>query len=199
MDAASGPSVEGVGEPGFGRLSRDSLVYSLGAFAGKAAALILVPILTRVLSTDDFGRLDVLSALTSALISVLLLGLDTAALRQFFALDDEGERSELVTTLLLLLLICTVPVCLVIVAFRTSISDWLFGTTSLDNAVALVAASVLGGIVLFGAQAVLRMERRPSGFAAVETLSLGAQAALVIVLVYAWERSVVAVMIGYAL
>src|SRR3954454_5797576 len=121
MDAASGPSVEGVGEPGFGRLSRDSLVYSLGAFAGKAAALILVPILTRVLSTDDFGRLDVLSALTSALISVLLLGLDTAALRQFFDLESEDDRGELVTTLMVLLLAATVPVCVVLVVLRRSI------------------------------------------------------------------------------
>src|SRR3954465_13795473 len=111
MDAASGPSVEGVGEPGFGRLSRDSLVYSLGAFAGKAAALVLVPILTRVLSTEDFGRLDVLSALTSALISVLLLGLDTAAVRQFFDLSNEDERNDLAMTLGLLLLTFTLPVC----------------------------------------------------------------------------------------
>src|SRR3954451_5181285 len=115
MDAASGPSVEGVGEPGFARLSRDSLVFSLGAFAGKAAALVLLPILTRVLSTDDFGRLDVLSALTSALISVLLLGLDTAALRQFFDLDSDDERNDLVTTLLVLLVISTAPVCVALV------------------------------------------------------------------------------------
>src|SRR2546423_14054457 len=122
MDVSSGHSFDDRGSPGFVRLSRDSLVFSLGAFAGKAAALVLLPILTRVLSTEDFGRLDVLSALTSALISVLLLGLDTAALRQFFDLESEDDRGELVTTLMVLLLAATVPVCVVLVVLRRSIS-----------------------------------------------------------------------------
>src|SRR3954466_7501992 len=120
MDAASGHPGAEPGEPGFARLSRDSLVFSLGAFAGKAAALVLLPILTRGLSTEDFGRLDVLSALTSALISVLLLRPDPAAPRQFFDLESEDDRGELVTTLVVLLLAATLPVCVVLVVLRRS-------------------------------------------------------------------------------
>ena len=70
--------------PGFGRLTRDSLVFALGAVAGKAIGFLMLPVLTRLLTPSEFGRFDVISALAGAGVSTLVLGMDVATTRLAF-------------------------------------------------------------------------------------------------------------------
>ena len=84
MSVGAGPTedVDRVGGPaGFARLSRDSAIFALGSIAGKLVAVVTLPVFTRLMAPDAYGRLDLLSTLGSAAISVLSLGLDVAALR----------------------------------------------------------------------------------------------------------------------
>ena len=117
------------------RLTRDSAIYALGAVAGKAVGVVLLPVLTRALSTDDYGRLEVLSTLGSALISALLLGIDRAALRLSFS--EEGEvRRSLLSTWYGIATALVLPPALVCLLFAAPISAVLFGNADYARAVA---------------------------------------------------------------
>ncbi len=164
------------------RLTRDSAIYALGAVAGKAVGVVLLPVLTRALSTDDYGRLEVLSTLGSALISALLLGIDRAALRLSFS--EEGEvRRSLLSTWYGIATALVLPPALVCLLFAAPISAVLFGNADYARAVAYVGGITVFGTYQFVALTILRAERRPGAYAALSGATLVVNAALVIAFV----------------
>jgi O-antigen/teichoic acid export membrane protein len=181
---------------GFARLTRDSLVYSLGSVAGKAIGVIMLPILTRLLTVAEFGRLDLLSTLLSALISALLLGLDTSALRLYFDVPAEGERRRLVSTWVVLGTAINLVAAVVVVLCRTSISQALFGTADYGLAVALVGVAVVLGTWEWMCLTSMRMQKRPAPYALVEGVNLAVTAAATVVLLLAGHRTAAACMVG---
>src|SRR3954452_22769564 len=107
----------------FKRLTRDSILYASGAVVGKALGLVMLPVLTRALTPQEFGSFDVLSTLGSALITMLFLGTDVAAVRLYFDRPTARSRAELLTSWYALAAITTIPVALLIVVVRGWISE----------------------------------------------------------------------------
>lgn len=178
------------------RLTRDSAIYSLGAVTGKAVAIVLVPIVTRALSPDDYGRLEVLSTLGSALVSILLLGIDRAALR--LAFTAESDRRRLLASWYALAAAIVVPPALVAVALARPLSEAMFASAGYTLAVASVGAVVALGTFQFLALAVLRADRRPVAYAALSGGGLVLNAALVAALVLTTGATVGGVLAAYA-
>jgi O-antigen/teichoic acid export membrane protein len=197
LDSAEPTPLTETTRVGFAALSRDSAVFSLGSVAGKAVGVLMVPILTRMLSTEQFGQLDILSALATALISALPLGSDHASIRLYFDYAAGRARERFLSSALAVLSIIVIPACVVMFLVRTRISEWIFGTSSLAAGVGLVAAAVLAGSYQTFGQAVLRMQRRPRLFALIECISLVGYAGLAIALLVLWQQSISAVMTAY--
>jgi O-antigen/teichoic acid export membrane protein len=171
------------------RLTRDSAIYALGAVAGKAVAVVLLPILTRALSPDDFGRLEVLSVMASALVSALLLGIDRAALRLYFEREDP-ERRPLFATWYLLAATLVVPAAVVCVLGAVPISTGLFGSVAYARGVAYTGGVVVFSTLQFVALTILRAQGRPSAYALLSGITLIGYAALTIALIGAVGASV---------
>lgn len=180
------------------QLTRDSAIYALGAVAGKAVGLVLLPILTRALAPDEYGRLEVLSTLGSALVSALLLGIDRAALRLSFAERDAARRSTLGTWCVVATALALPPALLLAVA-SGPLSTLLFGDARFATAVALVGWITLLGTYQFIALTILRAERRPGTYAVLSGGSLLLNAALVIGSFAVAPAAVDVVLLAYAL
>lgn len=194
MSPVPSPTVSPRG--GFAHLTRQSAIFSLGALAGKLIALIMVPILTRAMSRGDFGRYDILSALTSALISALLLGLDTASARLYFDQPDPATKARLMATWLAMAVILSSVPAAALVVFASPISDALLGSAEYSTAIALVGANTLAGTLHFYALTVLRVRQRAVAFAAVAGLSLLVTAGATLALLALTDNELVAVMNG---
>ena len=184
--------------PGFRRLASDFTLFSVGGLAGKFIGVLLLPVLARMLSTTDLGRFDVLSTLTSVLVSALLLGLDVSTLRLFFDDASESTRARFIGSWLALLSTTTVVAVTVIVVARNAISTALFGTTHFGAAVALTALAFAGGSAHYFALTVCRMRGRPKTFTSLTIGLLGLYGVLTITLLVVWERSATAAMTGLA-
>ena len=65
-------------------LSRNSILFGLGTLAGKGIGLLVLPIFARLLAPSQFGQLDVLNALVSSGLLIVMLGTDVAAVRLYF-------------------------------------------------------------------------------------------------------------------
>ncbi len=183
---------------GFARLSRDSLVYAVGSVLGKGVGLVMLPILTRLLTPEEYGRVDVLSTLGSAAISGLLLGADVAAMRLFFDAAGPLERRRLLVAWCALASVIVVPFGVGLMVFSGTISDILFATTSYGPAVAIVGLVTVFGTYHHIALTTLRAARRPGLFAAVSAGTLLLNAALAIWLLLAWDDGVTAVVASLA-
>jgi O-antigen/teichoic acid export membrane protein len=186
------------GTAGFARLSRDSFVYVLGSILGKGIGLVMLPILTRLLSPAEYGRVDVLSTLGSAAISGLLLGMDVAAMRLFFDAAGPRERQRLLVTWCALAGAIVVPVGLGLMVFSGPLSDMLFATEVYGPAVASVGLVTVFGTYHHIALTTLRAAGRPGLYAVISAGTLLLNAALAVWLLLSWDEGVTAVIASLA-
>lgn len=184
---------------GFALLTRDSAVFALGSFAGKVVAVLMLPVLTRLLPTSDFGRLDVLSTLLTALVSALLLGLDTAAVRLVFDRQVAHEQRQLLATWLALAVVIVSPATLALIVWRQSFSHLILHDGNSGTAIALVGVAALCSTLQYVTLTVLRIHRRSATFAGLTAGTVAGSAVLAIALLLAWERGLAAVIAAYAI
>ena len=72
-------------------LSKNTLLFTISSFGAKIISFLLVPLYTYVLSTQDYGTVDLMTTTAQLLIPVLTINIQDAVLR--YALDkdyDEG-------------------------------------------------------------------------------------------------------------
>ena len=66
------------------KLSKQTLIYGLGDAATRVAALILLPIYTRIFSPQDYGKLAMALLVSTISALVLEFGLRSAFFRFYF-------------------------------------------------------------------------------------------------------------------
>lgn len=93
-------------------LATDSCVYGLSAALGKILTLCTLPLLTRALSTAEFGIVDVMATFGGAFTMLVVMGQDSAIARFYCDSEDSGERKQIVAQALL----TQMCVCFVVVA-----------------------------------------------------------------------------------
>jgi O-antigen/teichoic acid export membrane protein len=192
-------SAQGGRNTGFAHLTQESLVYALGSVAGKVIGLLMLPVLTRLLTPSEYGRLDMLSTLGSAAISALLLGLDIAVVR--IALDEattSPDRRRLFGSWAAISLVLTSATAAIVALLAPTISRVLFGDPTLALGVAQVGLVTVFGTYQVMALTILRIQHRPGAFAVVSAATLLVNAFLAVGLLLAWRRDSVAVMVASA-
>jgi len=184
---------------GRGSLARATILFGLGGLAGKAAALLALPIFARLLTPAEFGRLDVLNALLSASIVALILGTDVAATRLYFERGTALARRQLLSSWYALGVVVISPLAIVLIVLAEPISRALFGTSDLSIAVSIVGVVVLAGMLYTITLGVLRATGRPMAYAVLEGGALVANAGLGILLLIVWRADATAVMLALAI
>lgn len=78
------------------RIGTNSTIYLLGDLIYKGIALLLIPLYTRFLSTDEYGTIETLRAISSILMIIFDFGLGSALNRFYFECKGPSERSNLI-------------------------------------------------------------------------------------------------------
>ncbi|MFP5316735.1 MAG: lipopolysaccharide biosynthesis protein [Acidimicrobiia bacterium] len=182
---------------GFAGLVRNSAVFALGSLTGKVVGLLLLPVLTRVLSPEGFGRLDVLSTLATTVTSVAVLGVDVAATR-LYADRTPAEQRRLFGSWMVLAAGVLVPVLALSWAGAGAISRMLFGTGGEALGVAMVGLYAAGNLYQVIGLTALRNQGRARTYAIVSAAAFVANGVAVLALVAAEPRASAA-MTGMAL
>jgi len=74
-------------------------IYAVGSVLQRGINFLLIPLLTLVLSTDDFGKVAIATSTGTVLALLLGFGLDSACTLVSFLYREEKERRTLYTTL----------------------------------------------------------------------------------------------------
>ena len=83
-------------------LAKNTLIISLGTFLPKAASFITLPILTGVLTQDEYGTYDLITIMVSLLLPAATLQIKSAAFRFLIDVrDDKNAQREVVTNILI--------------------------------------------------------------------------------------------------
>jgi O-antigen/teichoic acid export membrane protein len=181
-----------ISTPGFRRLTRDSFVYGLGTVSGKAMGLVLLPVLARTLSRDNYGLLDVLWSLGTGIAGILLFGLDAATVRLYFD-DTHRHRANLLATWGVILATTAIAAAIALVFAAPWIAQWI-GPTGSGTAPFVLALVVPATLTNYFAVTALRTAGRPGAYAVVSIATFALYGATVIGLALAGKASVATIM-----
>ncbi len=177
-------------------LYRQSSHYLLGRLAVMLLGLVSFPLYTRLLSVGDYGIVTLAMRLILFPVAVAKLGLQTALLR----FHDEyaaspGGLKRLYSTVFFGAVVCSAGATVLYVAVTGAVRG---GLVSTPVAGALLAASgfvlVRGVMSIF--QGVLRVEQRTAAYNGMDIASRVVSIAIVVVLLFAWQRSPESVLLG---
>lgn len=77
------------------KLATNTLIFAIGTFSSKVLSFLLMPFVTRMLKTGDYGSADLIQQTANVLIPIVFLQINSAALR--FALDKEVNKADVFT------------------------------------------------------------------------------------------------------
>jgi O-antigen/teichoic acid export membrane protein len=157
------------------RLTRDTGLYTSGAFAGFVLAVINVAVVTHYLPPGEFGQLALLLFFAALTTIIYNLGTLQGTFMWVFGAsgdedvdDDESvgahdKRKGLGTGLIVTLLICAGGTA-VIAAFSSQFAELILGDSSDGDLIVIAAASGAAGALWRFTTNVLRLERRPYAY-----------------------------------
>ena len=85
-------------------IGRDALIYGFGMILTRAASFIMLPVYTRVLTTADYGLLQMLD-MTVDVVSILVsAGMMQGVMRFYFKASTDLERQSIISTAFVMLI-----------------------------------------------------------------------------------------------
>ena len=148
----------------FKQLSKESFVYGLGTAAGKAINFLLIPIYTRVFSTQAYGVLDIIIMSTAAIVILAKMGLNTVLNMFFYQAKDEGERKAVISSNFLFLFLATLIIVLLVIFFNQELSLILFKSEIYGKYLIIAALTVLFTTILNFSASLYRLFFKPMYF-----------------------------------
>lgn len=77
------------------KLASNTLIFAIGTFSSKVLSFLLMPFVTRMMGTGDYGAADLVQQTVNVLIPIVTLQVNSAALR--FALDKAKNKADVFT------------------------------------------------------------------------------------------------------
>ena len=116
------------------------LSYFYGNFIVLLLGFIQTPLVTRLMSTDEYGRTGMFETAVSCIYIFAVLGLDQAYIRYYYkkGIDRDGLMKQCLIPPLVIVSVLIVIYCIM----STYANDWLFGRSSVDITI-LVAGYTL--------------------------------------------------------
>lgn len=105
-------------------------LFTIGSFGSKIVSFLLLPLYTFVLSTADYGTVDLLQSTAQLLTPILLLSIQDATLR--FGMDPQYKKDDVLSTSINVIIKGTVilllGICIIYSTgiFTISLAYWIF-------------------------------------------------------------------------
>ena len=107
-------------------VARNVIIYGIGGVLSQAAGLITLPLMTRFLTSLEYGSIEVITSLTGYFNLLIGLNMMTGLYRFFFEAENERDRKEMVSTTFLFVGLCGALAILISFLFGGTFSRNLF-------------------------------------------------------------------------
>jgi len=109
------------------RLAKESLIYGVSGYISKSISLFLLPLYTAVLTTEDYGILDLLSTIIIVSTFLILSGTDTSVGYYYFRKENFENRPVIIISSMYIRLLFSLGGFFIIFIAAPFISQLLFG------------------------------------------------------------------------
>jgi len=101
------------------KLLSNTIIFGIGTFGSKVLVFLLMPLYTRVLSSSDYGVVDLIIQTSNLLIPIVSLGIANAVIR--FGLDKSVKKSD-VFSIGLVTILCGFGIFLILIPILSKIT-----------------------------------------------------------------------------
>ena len=77
------------------KLAVNTIIFAIGTFSSKVLSFLLMPFVTRMMGTADYGSADLVQQTANVLIPIVFLQINSAVLR--YSLDKASDKSDVFT------------------------------------------------------------------------------------------------------
>lgn len=130
------------------QFAKNTIILSIGTFGSKMFTFFLLPLYTAVLTTEDYGNVDVLQSVIQLLVPILTLQLSAAIFRFLIDKNTFESEKEIVSSAVIIVLANLVVGSLIMMAFNaiSSIQYFdLFVYCFITQVIYTVAQNVIRG------------------------------------------------------
>ena len=163
-------------------LLRHSAIYGAADVFGTLVNFVLLPILTRHLTSSDYGTLGILLLFGVATKILFRMGLDAGFFRIYYELENDRDRRTFTTTIFVTVSAISLSLFVLSVVFAEPISRLLLGANQ-GKLIVLVAADTLLMGFAFVPMNLFRIEERAGYFATATLFRNSLNAGLKVLLV----------------
>lgn len=139
-------------------LIKKFLSFSIGGYVNALIGLLTVPIITRILSPEQYGIASLISIIVEMLVVFCSLALDQSFVRFFYEVEEE-ERGKLLQDCLYYPVFITIFSSLIIFIFRNQISMFILGKKEKVIWI-IIVFSIVALIIKSFAFLVVRMQQK---------------------------------------
>ncbi|ATV59903.1 oligosaccharide flippase family protein [Fusobacterium pseudoperiodonticum] len=139
-------------------LIKKFLSFSIGGYVNALIGLLTVPIITRILSPEQYGIASLISIIVEMLVVFCSLALDQSFVRFFYEVEEE-ERGKLLQDCLYYPMFITIFSSLIIFIFRNQISMFILGKKEKVIWI-IIVFSIVALIIKSFAFLVVRMQQK---------------------------------------
>ena len=80
-------------------LAKNTLIITIGKICTQLVSFLLLPLYTAILTTEDYGVVDLLNTLVSLLLPIVTLQVDQAIFRELIEVrDNEAQKARIIST-----------------------------------------------------------------------------------------------------
>ena len=171
-------------------VARDLASYGVMSAISQAGGLLLLPILTRALSVDAYGSVDMVAAFVAFLTILILAVLPTALAREYHSSENSEDPARLVSTLLAYVAATGALAGIGVSAFAQPLAQRMFDDPGAAAYLRLGCGIAWLSALLSIPYMTLRMQRRIVAYNALRMLQTLVYVGLTYALVVGRERGV---------
>jgi O-antigen/teichoic acid export membrane protein len=183
----------------FRSLGRDLIVYGIMGGVSRSVNLLLLPILTRQFTPDEYGIIDLIATGTSLLALFMALSLENSVARLWFESAHGNRQKQLISSIIAFILCFGAILFSVIWLQADRIASLLFGDSLFENYIVLGALAALLMALSVIPQIILRMERKIMQYNALGILQAGSYVAIALLLIYPFQMGLQGVFVATVL
>lgn len=168
----------------FRALGRDLILYGIMGGVSRSVNLLLLPILTRHFSPEEYGIIDLIATSTSLLALFMALALENAVARLWFDNDQDDKREKLVSSIIAFILCLGITITAIVWYQAERIASLLLGNPLFGDYFVLGAIAAFLTALSVIPQIILRMERRIVRYNILGILQAATYAVIALILIF---------------
>lgn len=153
------------------RFARESFLYGVGEIASKIAAILIVPILSRIFVPAEYGVIDILNVTYVFALALIDLGVTTGLQKFYYERHGEDRRVLVTSAVVGTFLIASLFAAIGIVCAKP-IAVFGFGDSALRLPIILAALRLPADAIRQSVMVLFRLDRQPIRFSLFSILSV---------------------------